>query len=365
MREVDSTATDPFLLDADEPNVSVRMTWKAILYCSLAAAVGIVALVAIRASREKSTQMSGQLRLLTGFAPAHKGLAAKYADVDGNLLADTPGNTKDFVDPETVVLAYYKGDDEGGRRIEWEHYKQHLAQALGKNVALREYLHTGEEIAAVAAGEIHLVALHAADAPLLVNNAGFVPFAVLASEQGASGNHMVVAVSRESRIKSLADLRGKQLTCTRPDSVTGYRAAITVLLQSAQLQPNTDYQIHFSHGQKRSIRGLAEGRFEVAALSSDTLQSMLNAGAVEESDYRCIFESPIIPRLTVGGIHRLDPVLREKVIEATLNYRDVPENKSVKTQKRFVTINYKTDFEFVREMHACFDARFRQTTAKP
>ena len=81
------------------------------------------------------------------------------------------------------------------------------------------------------------------------------------------------------------------MTCSATDSITGYRAAIAVLAQQTGMSPDVDYFINFSHGQKRSVLGLAQGDIQVAAFSDDKLQSMLAKGDIKPTDFRLIYES--------------------------------------------------------------------------
>ena len=105
--------------------------------------------------------------------PVQKHLAPEYSDKDGRLLADPPSNRKDLLDPDTLVLAHYIDADVDKQLVDWEALQADLAQATGKTVLLQEYLNTADDVAAVKAGAIQIVALHAADAPYVVNNAGF------------------------------------------------------------------------------------------------------------------------------------------------------------------------------------------------
>ena len=219
------------------------------------------------------------------------------------------------------MLAHYQDADAETQLVDWDALQARLAEATGKKIVGQEYLNSADDVAALKAGTIHIVALHAADAPYVVNNAGFVPVAVLGSEDGAHGNHLDIAVAATSKIKALADVRGHALTCTTPDSITGYRAAIAVLAQQAGLRPDVDYNIDFSFGQKKSVLGVAAGDFEVAALSDDKLQSMLKKGSVTPAEYRLIYESEVIPRLTIGYAYNLQPELAAKVARAVPRVR--------------------------------------------
>jgi phosphonate transport system substrate-binding protein len=335
------------------------------LYLLMAAVLGMTALSAFHAVQDRAALRATEERLVAkhGLAQTiHKKLAAGYQDKDGGLLADPPTDAAKFIDPETLVLAHYVDADLDADKqiVAWKDLQAHLEQATGKTIVLEEYRNTADDVAAVKNGTYPLVALHAADTPYVVNNAGFVPVAVFGSASGAHGNKLDIAVNRNSSIKSLADLRGRTLTCTAPDSITGYRAAIAVLAQETGMRPDVDYSLNFSHGQKRSLLGLAKGDFEVAAVSDDKVQSMLSKGTLESSQYRVIYQSEIIPRLTIGHVYNLAPELASKVTAAILSFTNengASENDSPEPM-RFFAVDYPHDFEFVRRIDDSFDPRF-------
>jgi len=255
--------------------------------------------------------------------------------------------------------------------VDWNEFQSHLAEVTGKKVNLRNYTNSVEDVAAVKEGKIQVVALHAADTPYLVNNAGFIPVAVLANDGTATGHRLVLAVPASSPIKSLSDIRGRTLTCTTPLSVSGYRAAVALLLQDAHLRPNIDYFITFSLSQKNSLKALAEsglaktgtakakGGIEAVAVADDKLQSKLDKGKIKESDFRIIYKSAPIPRTTIGYVYNLQPDLAAKVRQAIVGF----ENKGGATDdasgkpSRFYAVDYKKDFEFVRKIDDSFDPR--------
>jgi phosphonate transport system substrate-binding protein len=117
-------------------------------------------------------------------------------------------------------------------------------------------------------------------------------------------------------------------------------------------------------GQKRSILGLVRGDFEVTALSDDKLQSMLKSGSAQATDYRVIYESQVIPRLTFGYVHRLGHELAARVTTAALEFEnaDGPADETTARPMRFLAVDYKRDFEFVRRIDDSFDPRFGKTS---
>ena len=290
-----------------------------------------------------------------------KTLVEGFRDGNGDLLADPPTELSQLLDPKSIVLAHYPGDDEGRLRVDWDGLQLHLRKEMGKSVHLQAYLHTSEEIEMITQGEIHLVAAHSAEVPLLVNNAGFVPVAELGTPNGPDGNKLLIAVAPESDINKLEDLRGETLVCTEPDSITGYRAAIVAIAEQTGMRPGIDYDIYYSHKQERSIRGLAIGKFKFVALSYDVLQRMLEESRVKEADYRVIYESQVIPRLTIGYIHNLIPELCEKAKAAILSFENQGGgDKSLEVASGFFPIDYQRDYLFLRRLDDAFEPRFSE-----
>jgi phosphonate transport system substrate-binding protein len=234
-----------------------------------------------------------------------------------------------------------------------------LAQHTGKKVVAHPYTNTAADVADFKDGKTHVVALHAADTPYLVNNAGLTPVAVLGSSSGAIGNHLALAVASDSKIKTLDDVRGRSITATTPVSITGHRAAVAVLLQEAGMRPDVDYFINYSLSQTRSILGIANGDYEIAAWSDDKLQSLLKAGRIKPSDYRIIYESQVIPRFTIGYAYNLVPALAEKVRQTILDFKNAegPADEEGNPPMHFIAIDYKKDFEFARQIDESFEPR--------
>ena len=150
---------------------------RSLLFGGMAAVLVLVVFFVFQASEkaamdeahDRSVQLHGLVKRV------EKTLASGYSDKDGDLLADSPSaDVAGLVNPDTLVVSYYQGDDEENQRIDWESFEEHLSEATGKVVSTQPYLNSANEIDAVKNGKIHMVVLHAADLPYLVNNAGFV-----------------------------------------------------------------------------------------------------------------------------------------------------------------------------------------------
>ncbi|HUB24298.1 MAG TPA: PhnD/SsuA/transferrin family substrate-binding protein [Tepidisphaeraceae bacterium] len=337
-------------------------TW--LLLACLAVALIFAANAGHQAMMANASRDAAQQQLVHAMGltePAPKGLAPRFTDSAGRLLADPPSDASQLVDPSVIVVAHLDSSDPETPNIDWNAFEAHLAQATGRKVVDQAFDNGPDQMVQISQGKLTLVALHAADAPFLVNNYGYQPAAVLGDESGANGNHLDIVVPAKSPINSLSDLRGRTLVCTLPSSITGYRAAVTLLMNDAGLQPNVDYTITWSLGQKKSITGVAASQYEAAAISDDKLQSLLEKGDVTTSSYRIIYQSQVIPRTTIGWFYNLKPELAAQLKEAILSFQPKASDQDEKPL-HFIAINYKKDFQTVRQIDDQFDPRLDAKT---
>ena len=362
MNDSDGTGGDKASFSFRTASKPLVILIRCLLYGALAMTVVVVLSSALKARRDRIDMKESQDEMAGKFgviSPVHRHLAAEYTDTQGRLTADPPSDPQKQLNPDTVVLAYGEDSDLDVQPVDWQEFQTVLAEQTGKKVIAQPYLNSATDVADFKDGKIHVVALHAADTPYLVNNAGLIPVAVVGTPESAIGNHLDLAVAPSSQIKALADIKGRALTATTPVSITGHRAAVAVLLQQANMRPDVDYFINYSLSQTRSILGIANGDYEVAAWSDDKLQSLLKAGRIKPSEYRIIYQSQIIPRFTIGYAHNLAPPLAEKVRQAILTFKNAkgPSDEEGNPPMRFVAIDYKKDFEFVRQIDESFEPR--------
>jgi phosphonate transport system substrate-binding protein len=292
-------------------------------------------------------------------APAHKVLAANFTYRQSRLLADPPESAAQFIDPKTLVVAHIEGADATPGKS-WAEFESQLAAATRRKVVDEIYTNSATQVADIDSGKVTLLALHAADAPFLVNNYGFQPMAVLGRGAGINGHRLDLIVPAKSQLASASDLKGHRLVCTVPSSITGYRAATAYLMRDCGLRPNVDYEIIWSTSQKRSIAGIAEKKFEMAAVSDDKVNSMLAKGEIQSSQYKIVYQSQVVPRTVIGYFYNLNPELAEQLRKAIL-----PTSATTAPDVLdFMPIDYKRDFQFVREIDDAFDPRFDAKTAK-
>ena len=166
---------------------------------------------------------------------------------------------------------------------------------------------------------------------------------------------MKIIVPANSKIESVEQIRDQRMTFTRPKSNSGYKAALVMLMEEHDLQPERDYAWGFSYGHDNSIQGIAEQEFQVAAVASDVLERAIARGDVAADAIRVIYESEEYPAGVIGYAHNLTPELRESVRETfaafDLEGSAVQREFGAGGTLQFATVSYKEDWAPVRRIN--------------
>src|SRR3546814_8824571 len=107
------------------------------------------------------------------------------------------------------------------------------------------------------------------DLPIAVACAGFVPFAMMAADDGSFGYEMEIIVPADSPIQSPEDLRGKTLAFTAPTSNSGFKAPSAILRADFGLAADKDYKTAFSGKHANSVIGVANQDYDAAAVANE------------------------------------------------------------------------------------------------
>jgi phosphonate transport system substrate-binding protein len=206
-----------------------------------------------------------------------------------------------------------------------------------------------QQLEAVKTGALHVTAFNTGLVPTAVNTAGFVPLYCPADADGKSTIVMEMIVPANSSAQSPADLKGKTLAFVAMSSNTGGKAPLVLLKQQFNMLPGRDYDFVVSGTHERSIEGVAAGKYAAASVASDILSRHPDAGKVKS-----IYTSNPFPPLTFGVPHNLDPKLRDAIQRAFETFAfegtSVGQYYAASKRAKFTRVDYKKDFEFVREI---------------
>jgi phosphonate transport system substrate-binding protein len=332
---------------------SLTLLAVGLLLLGTAAAVSWVVL-SRRADAAKETGNDTLVAIAGLKAPVSNHLNARFADADGDLVADPPKDAKDFVDPPTLTFCYTPVDDPKAFKKAWADFTKHLSEVTGKPVEYLMITSDQEQLQALRDGKLHVAGLNTGRVPIAVDACGFVPVAMLSGDNDVGGRtHTEIIVSSGSQIQDVRGLKGRELTLTVTGSNSGFKAPL-VFLKEFDLLPGRDYKIRYSGSHDQSIADIAGGQFEAAAVAADVLQRAVAAGSIKAEQFRSIYKSENFPTAGLGYVYNLKPELAAKVREALLKYpwagTSMEKYFAAAGQRGLVPVNYKQDWALVRRV---------------
>lgn len=276
-------------------------------------------------------------------------LDTMFCDEDRDLVADTPKDPKKLINPDTLVFAYAPVEDPAVYATPFGDLLRHLEKFTGKKIQYFGLQNYAAQIEAMRSGRLHISAFATGATVFAVNLAGSVPFAVLGDDKGSFGYHLIVITQgSNTKINSIADLKGKRVAHVSPNSNSGHQAPV-YFFSKLGVVPGKDYQIGFTGKHDNSILGVVNGDYDAAAVANTVLERMVNRGVLKKTDYKIVFTSPVFPVAAYSYAHNLDPKLVEKIKEAFFTFRVQGTSLAKEWPKatRFVPITYKKDWEAV------------------
>jgi phosphonate transport system substrate-binding protein len=338
---------------------SPPFSWGRVLLVLVPALVVIGAVYAVNQhrldeeTRKKDATFRNQMGLTepSSVKPMH--LDEKFTDADGDLVADAPKDPALLVTPTKLIFAFIAGPDAEQDKPNWTEFTGYLSKQIGVPVEMVTFKTTEEEIQALKDGKLHVAGFNTGGVPLAVNTAGFVPVCTRAGSDGKFSDSMQIVVPAESAIRSqhLEDLKGHTIVFTDRTSNSGFKAAVVLLKEQGMDLPR-DYSWRFSTGHFDSIKGIANGDYEVGPVSREMLIRAVSKGDVDMGKLRVVYESERFPPATLGYVYNLSPELAAKITKAFLDFdwsgTGLEKQFAGSGATKFVPVSYKNDFALIR-----------------
>ena len=158
-------------------------------------------------------RMSGQLIAVFVLAFAAFSVAAaercdtgtldkRYCDRDLDQTADLPSDPSEWVDPDTLIFTYTPVEDPAVYASIWDGFVNHMSKVTGKKVVFFPVQSNAAQLEAMRSGRLHVAGFNTGSNPIAVSCAGFVPFAMMAYDDGSFGYEMEIIVKADSEITS-------------------------------------------------------------------------------------------------------------------------------------------------------------------
>ena len=277
-------------------------------------------------------------------------------DMDGDMIADAPEDPDDWVDPPVLIFSYTPVEDPEVYRDVWSEFLDHLAEVTGKEIQFFPVQSNAAQHEAMRAGRLHIAGFNTGSNPLAVNCAGFVPFAMMAGDDGSFGYEMEIITQADSDIQSVEDLKGRTLAFTSPTSNSGFKAPSALLKGEFGLIADQDFSTTFSGAHDTSILGVVNGDYEVASVANSVLARMVDRGLLDRSQIRTIYKSQTFPTTGYGHVYNLKPELAEKIREAFFSFdwkgTKLEDEFSRNGESKFIPITYKEYWAVIRTIDA-------------
>ncbi|MGD9635839.1 MAG: phosphate/phosphite/phosphonate ABC transporter substrate-binding protein [Pirellulales bacterium] len=275
-------------------------------------------------------------------------------DKDGDLLADAPEDPAKCIAPDSLVLSFIAGEEEGIEESKWKELIDKLKEKTGKDVKYVHFTSVNDQLAALKNGEVHIAGLNTGIVPTAVQLDGFVPICTFGREDGTYGYTMEFLVPSDSKIKKLDDIRGHKVMFTRLDSNSGFKAPLVLLMdQPYNMLPDRDYEWGFSQDHEVSINKIAAKEFEVAPVASDILARMKEQELIKDDQFKSIYTSERFPPATLGIVYNLTPELQTAIREALIGFElkgTGLEGEFGADATKLVAVNYKDDWANTRRI---------------
>ena len=110
-----------------------------------------------------------------------------YCDEDLDLVADLPQDESKWVNPSTIIFTYTPVEDPAVYANIWDGFVRHMSKITGKKVVFFPVNNNAAQLEAMRSGRLHVAGFNTGSNPIAVNCAGFVPFAMMAYEDGKFG----------------------------------------------------------------------------------------------------------------------------------------------------------------------------------
>ena len=295
-------------------------------------------------------------------AQAEFKLSDRYTDADGDLIADIPEDSSEWLDPDTLIFAYTPVEDPAVYADVWQEFLDHMAEVTGKNVQFFPVNSNAAQIEAMRAGRLHVAGFNTGANPIAVACAGFRSFAMMAAADGSFGYEMEIITYPGSGIGSVEDIRGKELTFTSETSNSGFKAPSALLKGEFDMIAGEDYDTSFSGAHDNSVLGVANKDYIAASIANSVKARMIDRDVVSEDQLEVVYQSQTFPTTGYGTAHNLHPDLQDKIKEAFFSFdwegTKLLEEFEKSGEAQFVEITFKDDWEVIRTIDAANDVTY-------
>ena len=281
-------------------------------------------------------------------------LSSQFCDRDGDMMADTPSDPKEWLNPYTLIFGNVPSQSFMFKHNAQKALMKHIEKITGKRVEFFPYQTNAAELEAMRSGMLHIAGMNTGSVPTAVNCAGFNLFAMTAREDGKYGYTMQIITYPDSEIKDIENIKSETILFTSSSSNSGHKAPVAILQKHFGMRDGLDYKSRFSGSHSKSVVKIAKKEYKVAAIASGFTTALMLHDKIPQNSIKIIYESDSFPTTGYGYNHRLKPELAKKIETAFETFQWTEDNNSKAFNKfgesRFISADYKTNWAIIRDI---------------
>src|SRR5262245_55019780 len=137
-----------------QPALSFSRILKVVLPVAILAAIAYGWSARLEPAARKEMASNVFARMLGEKSPSEA--AMKFADNDGDMVADTPTDPAKCIAPDVLVFSYVAGEEDTTSEDIWKELLAAVAQKTGKQTKYSHYTSVDEQLAAMKDGQCQI-----------------------------------------------------------------------------------------------------------------------------------------------------------------------------------------------------------------
>lgn len=263
--------------------------------------------------------------------------------------------------PRRLRVGWVPNDEDLERRVRFERLVAHLSRRLDMPVDLIQTGSYSTAIEAMRARKLDVCSMGPFAYLIAHDKAGAEAIVAPGSQAGEVNSYRsILVVPRNSPLRSMDDVKAKASSLTLawvdPASASGHLVP-RAYLESIGLQPERDFKnTIFTLSHLASAMSVKAGNVDLAVITQNTRQNLINKGRLAEDDLRIVWMSAPITNSVTSMRGDLSVAFKEEVREAYLAFRTEDPEGWAQFQKLFVDPStiwvaaHDRDYDALREL---------------
>ncbi len=264
-----------------------------------------------------------------------------------------PDEADEIIDPDPLVFAWTPGEEQQVYEEGLDPLVENIEAETGREVEVQVIDSYAAMVEAFRSERLHIARVAAGNVPFAVNMTGAVPFAMPYGDDTFGNRLWVITRIDNDEINTVDDLVGRDVVHTEQTSGSGHLEPSLYLEEQEGIVPGEDYEITFSGGHFRSVRGIYLGDYEVGPVAGPIPEVMDDDDEITAEELKVIWAGPFArPLGPMCYQYNLPKEVREGIERAHFeyDYGDTDLYEIVNRFDTFAPIDYATHYDPVLQV---------------